>query len=128
MDMNVKSGIDYAYALVAVDSAGLRSEQSFPLNTRTLRSSPKPISNLTVRVDPSQKSTSLTWSYPRTDVRFVVYRSLALAGLRSYEAVNRQTTFADTRVSAGQYEYAVRVIYPDGTQSGLSNRVKIEVK
>ncbi|GAB3762213.1 fibronectin type III domain-containing protein [Spirosoma pomorum] len=127
-DTDVKPGIDYAYALIAVDSAGLRSERSFPLNTRTLRASPKSISNLTVTVDSQQKRTSLAWSYPRNDVQFIVYRSLASAGLRSYEAVHRQTTYADTRVAAGQYEYAVRVIYPDGTQSGLSNRVKIEVK
>jgi len=126
-DSGLKPNTAYSYALVAVDSAGLRSDESFPLHTKTLRLSPRPISDLTVRVGPDQKTVSLVWSYPRQDVRFVVYRAMPQSGLRSYDSVNRITTYDDNRVSAGQYEYAVRVIYPDGTESNLSNLARVTI-
>ncbi|GAB4049196.1 hypothetical protein [Spirosoma litoris] len=128
VDQQVKPNTQYSYMLVAIDSAGLRSVESFPLNTSTLQMVPRPAKQLSGQVSPDGKTVVLNWKHPDQYARFVIYRSNEARILRSYDAVNRELTFTDRAIQKGQYEYAVKVIYQDGRESGLSNRVKIDVK
>lgn len=126
-DQDVKADTDYSYMLIAVDSAGLRSPESFPLNTSTLQIIPRPVQQLTAKIGVNGSSVTLNWKHPDQYARYIIYRSSIPNPLHSYNAVNREQTFTDKAVQKGQYEYAVKVIYQDGRESGLSNRVKIDV-
>lgn len=127
-DKNVKSNSTYTYALMAIDSAGLRSDVSPVLNLKTLGMAIRPVTNLTPRLAADGKSIILNWKYPNELCRFVIYRAGASEPLHTYNAVNREFAFTDKAIQKGQYEYAIKVVYQDGRESGLSNRVKIDVK
>ncbi|WP_288426189.1 hypothetical protein [uncultured Spirosoma sp.] len=126
-DQQVKSDASYSYRLVAVDSAGLQSSASFPLNVRTLRAIPRSARQLVAQVGGDGRTVALRWQHPDLYARFIIYRATGTSSLRSYESVNREQTFTDKAVPPGQYEYAVKVIYQDGRESGLSNRVTINI-
>ncbi|OIN59330.1 fibronectin type III domain-containing protein [Arsenicibacter rosenii] len=127
-DTTVKSRTTYQYAIVAVDSAGLRSAESFPLQVRTPATYPRAAQQLQANLGPDQKSVVLNWKLTNDFARYVIYRGEAGQPLRTYAASNRSRTYTDKSMSKGWFEYAVKVIYPDGTESGLSNRVKIEIR
>lgn len=126
-DSTIKTNTAYQYAIMAIDSAGLRSPESFPLQVKTPNAYPRPAQQLKVSLTPDQKAVVLNWKLPNNLARYIIYRSASGQPLRSYNAVNREQTFTDKAVQKGQYEYAVKVIYQDGRESGLSNQVKIEV-
>ncbi|GAB4033179.1 fibronectin type III domain-containing protein [Spirosoma gilvum] len=126
-DKLVKSNTAYTYALMSVDSAGLRSDVSPVLDLKTLTLSAQPVTNLTTRLSADGKQVILSWKYPNDLCRFVIYRASMPSPLRTYNAVNREQTFTDKAIQKGKYEYAVKVIYQDGRESGLSNRVKIDI-
>lgn len=127
VDQQVKPDASYSYRLVAVDSAGLKSIASFPLNANTLRAIPRSARQLVAQVGADGRTVALRWQHPDPYARFIIYRATGASSLRSYEAVNRELTFTDKAVPPGQYDYAVRVIYQDGRESGLSNRVTINI-
>ncbi len=126
-DQQVKSDASYSYRLVAIDSAGLKSPASFPLNVNTLRSIPRSARQLIAQVGTDGRTVALRWQHPDPYARFIIYRATGASSLRSYEAVNREQSFTDKAVPPGQYDYAVKVIYQDGRESGLSNRVTINI-
>lgn len=128
IDTATKANTSYHYALIAIDSAGLRSPESFPLQVRTPKAYPRPAQQLKASLTPDQKAVVLNWKLPNNLARYVIYRGVSGEPLRTYNAVNREQTFTDKAVEKGQYEYAVKVIYQDGRESGLSNRVKVDIK
>src|SRR5205085_2784981 len=102
--------------------------ESFPLQVRTPNAYPRSAQQLKASLTPDQKAVVLNWKLSNSLARYIIYRGDHGQPLRSYDAVNRELAFTDKAVQKGQYEYAVKVIYQDGRESGLSNRVKIDVK
>ncbi|GAA4410860.1 hypothetical protein GCM10023187_35980 [Nibrella viscosa] len=127
VDAAVKSRTAYQYAIVAVDSAGLRSAESFPLHVATPATYPRPASRLSAQYVNDQKAVILQWHLTNDYARYIVYRGVDGQPLRSYGVSNRERSFTDKAVSKGRYQYAVKVIYQDGSESGLSNRTSITV-
>lgn len=127
-DLTVKSSTPYTYALVAVDSSGLRSPVSPVLDLKTLPMSVKAAQNVSASLSADGKNIVLNWKHPNALCRYIIYRANSPEPLRSYGAVNRETTFVDRQPRKGKNEYAVKVINPDGRESGLSNRVTIDMK
>ncbi len=131
IDTKVKKTTWYEYSLVATDDDGRRSERSFPLKVRVYDSGVrKKIDSFSANLDPDKKSISLNWKYSmKGDYYFLIYRSFNGSGLQMYRQVTSDKAFvADTNVSKGVYEYALKAVYKDGGQSMLSNNVKVEVK
>jgi uncharacterized protein len=126
-DTTVKNRTNYEYAVVAIDSSGLRSAESFPLVVRTPSTYPRPAHQLSASLTPDRKAVILNWKLPNDYARYIIYRAEAGKPLMSYDAVVRERTFTDRRVAKGQYNYAVKVIYQDGTESGLSNKTTINI-
>jgi uncharacterized protein len=128
VDKALKPNTDYSYMLVAVDSAGLRSPESFPMNTATLRSLPKSIKQLNATLSADKKTMNLTWKNPADNCYYVVYKSVGNDYLRSYDKVARLSTFTDRNLQPGVINYAVKVLYADGSESALSQPVRVEIK
>jgi hypothetical protein len=72
----------------------------------------------------------LSWKYPaKGDCYFLVYRSFNGSGMEMYQQVaGDKYAFADTPVSKGTYEYAVKAIYKDGGQSLITKNRRVEIK
>ncbi|TDE10561.1 fibronectin type III domain-containing protein [Dyadobacter psychrotolerans] len=126
-DKTIKGHSEYGYALVAVDEAGLRSDVSFPLNVKTPRITPASVNGLKAFLNPD-KSVSLYWTYNIPNCRFVIYKALKNEGFASYDSIYDTREYRDKRPQKGLTQYAVRVIYQDGMESGLSKIIEVDVK
>lgn len=127
-DKSLKPNTDYQYMLVAVDSAGLRSPESFPLTTATLRTIPKSIKQLSAALSADKKAVNLTWKAPADNCYYIIYKALGTDYLQSYDKVARLSNFTDRNVLPGVVSYAVKVLYADGSESALSQPVRVEIK
>ncbi|MBE9463996.1 fibronectin type III domain-containing protein [Dyadobacter subterraneus] len=126
-DKSIKGHSTYGYALVSVDSSGLRSDVSFPLNVTTPKITPASVNALRAFVNPD-KSVSLYWNYAVANCRFVIYKAAGNSGFASYDAIYDTMEYRDKKAEKGPLQYAVRVIYKDGMESGLSKIIEVNVK
>jgi hypothetical protein len=133
LDRAVKRNVTYEYAMLAIDSSGLRSEQSAAVVARPYDPGVRPVvSDLAAAYDAAKGTVTLTWSYPRADEEywFIVYRAGADGMLRSYARVaSTARTFVDTQPEpkGTTMSYAVRVVARIGAQSALSEKVGVRV-
>lgn len=126
-DKTIKGESDYGYALVAIDSSGLQSDQSFPLSIRTPRLAVRPVSGLKATVN-ADNSVSLSWGYDVPNCRFTVFRSDGEEKFRSVDAVYDKREYKDTRPGKGRRRYAVRTMLQDGRTSSFSAVVHVDVQ
>lgn len=129
-DTTVQKLMRYEYSLMALDDDGNRSAFSFPLNVRIYDSGMrKKIESFSARRD-ANGAVSLAWKYAvKGDYHFLVYRSFNDSGLQMYEQIpGDKSSIADTNLTKGIYEYAIKAIYKDGGQSPLIKSNRIEVK
>lgn len=125
-DTGIKGESDYGYALVAVDSAGLKSEVSFPLNVKTPRISPVTVKKLRAFLNPD-KSVSLYWDYDVPNCRFTIFKAMGNETFRSVDAVYDSREYRDKRPEKGKTRYAIRVMYKDGRASKFSDVIEVDV-
>jgi len=130
-DTKVKKRTSYEYSLVANDDDGNHSVRSFPLQVRVYDSGIRQkIEGFLAKVSADKKSVGLSWKYPvKGDYYFLVYRSYNGGGAEMYQQVaGDKLVFADSNVTKGTYEYAVKAIYKDGSQSLITKYMKVEIK
>lgn len=126
MDRKVEQNVMYQYQLIAVDSSGLRSQPSSPVQGRPYDRGLRPaVQNLSAQYDSVAKSVTLKWSYTpsrQEEYWFVVYRSVEGRPLGMYRSVKSETAeFRDSDLPLPPYKYAVRVVTKSGAQSVLSD-------
>ncbi len=129
-DHKVKKQNWYEYTLEAVDSSGLHSEKSFPLNVRVYDSGQRPAAeDFTVKKSADGKSLELTWKYNAAgDFWFVIYRSVDGSELMTYRNLPPgQHEFNEPALKKGTYQYAIKAVYRDGGESApvKSNNIQI---
>ena len=110
----------YEYALEAVDSSGLHSPKSFPLNVRMYDSGKKKdITNFKVVKSADEKSLQLSWNYPeKGNYWFVIYRSVDGKDRMTYKNLSSdQLKFTDSNLKKGLYKYSIKAVYKDGGES-----------
>lgn len=126
-DTTTKGESDYDYALVAVDSSGLKSDPSFPLHVKTPKRTPPAIKKLRATQNPDQTIT-VSWDYPLSNCRFTIFRAAEGRGYESVDAVYDRREYRDKRPEKGSVRYAVRVMFQDGSTSRLSDTIELTVK
>lgn len=123
-DNGIEEGETYYYALKAVDNGGLYSELSNIVAADIPAKAEKISFNTTLTPD----GVLLKWntSSLRKQVRkTVVYRAEQQGELSTY-AIVQGNEYTDTDVSAGRtFRYCIRHQFEDGTESSLSDEVKI---
>jgi fibronectin type 3 domain-containing protein len=130
-DETGEKGKLYSYTLVSVDDSKLESKPSRPVQARKLDSKERaPIEKLTATKNTENKQIILSWKYPEnTQVeKFIIYKgkgeanvsqlSFVGAGIRTY------TDEADLKVG-NLYRYRIKAVYKDGTESMISEAVKV---
>ncbi len=110
----------YEYALEAIDSSGLHSPKSFPMNVRVYDSGKrKDITNFKVTKSADGKSVQLSWKYAeKGNYWFVIYRSVDGQDKMTYKNLGSdQHEFTDSNLKKGLYKYAIKAVYKDGGES-----------
>ena len=73
---------------------------------------------------------TLTWTTPsrKTASMAIVYKKVDDKPLKTYSQVSDGVKFIDKGLEFGiTYSYCVRVVYADGSESDLSNEIKVEL-
>ncbi|MEZ4828389.1 MAG: hypothetical protein R3C61_19175 [Bacteroidia bacterium] len=131
-DSMISPGTHYEYSIMAIDDDGLSSEEAYPLFLKAVDFSLKPpVKALHANLNSREKQVEITWQYPYSgQFRYTVYR--AVNGGNFVSLGNNKSeikTFTDRQIRAGHtYEYAVKVIYANGSTSGFSPQVKLKVE
>ncbi len=122
----------YEYSLVAIDDAGLASENSKPLVIRVYNPGLlKVVGDLQVKLGENGKSVVLSWNnVESSDCNYLIYRAYNGTSLQMHASADEGANeYIDKNVSSeGTYTYAIKAISKNGNKSPLSGSVKIEVK
>lgn len=89
----------------------------------------KKISNIKYDVNRESKLIKLSWTYDMPEVeKYILYRSKVNEPLSIIKTVNSSiTTFDDKTVNISNiYEYRIKAVLKNGTESIISDAVKIE--
>lgn len=131
-DKNLSKKTYYQYTMTAVDSSNLVSENSPVLSVRTYDNGVRSgIEDIHATFDRESKRNVLNWTYDvEGKYSFIIYRSHNESGLTKYRvAAGNERTFRDNELlGAGEYTYAVRVMYEDGGDSRLSETIAVRVE
>jgi uncharacterized protein len=131
-DVKMRGGQTYEYILEAKDEAGnIAASRPIRLQIQAFLAE-KDVKNLQIEVDKETGATKLSWQYlaaaadPRC--RYVIYRSRVGEELSTYESVTGRTPqYADTLPQKGAWQYAVKAIHADGSESNLSAVVVVKM-
>jgi fibronectin type 3 domain-containing protein len=119
----------YQYALLAVDSSGLKSIMCKPVTGKKLTVITRPsIGDFKTEVNREQKYVSLAWTYDYDGVdKYLVYRASPGENLSLYKSVHAaDKRFRDTNVKMNtQYSYRVVAVYKDGSLSAYSEEASV---
>ncbi len=132
-DKTVELNVTYDYAVLAIDDAGLPALPSQPLRLtcvdRGLRSG---INDLTGSIMEEEGAFELSWSIPvDKEVQVAIYRNDNNKGLEKLAQIaGDKTVFVDETLynNGGKFDYAVKLIYPDGGESTMSNVVTLKLE
>jgi uncharacterized protein len=130
-DSNLKPGVWYSYAIQAVDESGLKSEKSFPLRVKPYRTGIKPkVKQFSASLGSDKKSINISWTYALNEnQRVLIYRKINDGELQLIEGVNHpENKFQDKVKEKGQYNYATKIKYADGSESVLTEFIKILIQ
>jgi hypothetical protein len=134
-DDSVKQNITYEYALLSVDSSGLRSPLSASVLARPYYSGILPsVTKLTAVYDTGSQQVTLRWEFDKQSAPcfFMIYRSYNEDGLTQYTRQNDDSInfFVDSDINKGKgkYEYGVKVFNTIGGESKLSDKAGVQVK
>lgn len=117
IDKTANEGIDYVYAIMAVDRSGNRSR----LSSAYYHTDKVAVDKVKIRCHNSVEGNKVTWSVSsnRSISEFVVYRTDDDGRLKIVAKTSEQS-YMDNDVKLGnKHTYAVKIIYADGTESGV---------
>lgn len=128
-DTIIQSGQLWEYAVQSVDDAGLRSEPSFPVSVKIPPATKKPgFAQFRGYWDGEKKKVKLEWELAQPPcTRILIYRGFNDGGLEMFQSCDAaQTKFEDAKTAfPGTYAYALKPIYPDGTEGPLTEIISI---
>jgi hypothetical protein len=124
-DPALAADIPTAYALEAIDDDNLVSGKSNPV--RVTASAQRPaVKDLTVQFDREQTQARLNWKYPTQQCRFVILRGAADGEMTPLKSVSgNEVSCSDPLRDQGEYRYAVKAVFADGSESEPSEAVSL---
>jgi fibronectin type 3 domain-containing protein len=117
------------YTLVAVDSSGLLSEQSFPQRIQLPIKGIK-LPDLMLRAKKSDKGVTISWDRTKqlpAGAKLMLYKSYGKDQLEQYTLINNlKADYTDVEVRKGEaVKYALRLQLPNGNVTALSTAIEI---
>jgi fibronectin type 3 domain-containing protein len=132
-DTTVQKQVMYTYQLVSQDSAGLRSEPSFPISAKTYFKAPENgDGSITATLQADSSAIKVEWALKNNvhPASIVLYRSVNGGTLAMYENIPAApSVYIDKRVSAGNtYSYSFKCVYAGNNESILAKEATVIVK
>ncbi len=131
VDVNTIPKTYYEYTMLARDSSNLVSENAPVLAVRAYDSGRRPgIEQFRVVYNAEKKMNEIQWTYaPAGNYSFLIYRSYQNFGLAKYASIERGLrAFIDRDlVGSGTYTYAIKVVYVDGGESPMTDKVQVVI-
>jgi hypothetical protein len=128
-DGQVEVGEVYTYKIEALDDDENRSGFPKEVSGKIYDTGKRPsISDFNAEYDKDQKKMNLSWKYPASDqYHYVIYRSYNESTFSMYTTVDGvKNSFVDQKLlGAGTYTYAVRALYKNGGDSGVSEKKEV---
>lgn len=140
-DSLAEAGQKFRYKVIATDNAGLVAESKI-IQAQVIDNFIRPtVTNLAATVDRRAKQVELSWQYSDEDAvrRFIIYRASGDKPMQSITSITpteggmdtgrrkrskRYFRFIDSEVKMNtEYRYSVRVLWHDGGQSPLNERI-----
>lgn len=128
-DSTAIAGTLYEYSLQAGDDAGLRSERSNVVSGQLVRASGRSaVQGVVGQFDKAGNRVVVRWDAAGEDTEYYLYKAIGDAQPALYRSVTGAREFVDTEVFPGNtYQYAVKVVGSDGTESALASTGKIVI-
>ncbi len=130
-DTTVKRLKRYLYSVETMDFSKLKSGKSFPLKVRVYDSG---IRNLiyafSAELSKDKKSVHLKWQQKSpNNSKVIIYRNYNNNGLQMYSSTAGSiNSYDDYDIQTGNYEYAIKVVLNNGTESPISKLISINIK
>ena len=128
LDQTVAPSQPYEYILLAVDTSQLESVPTPPQTVTSGAALRAKVAHTYAEADREGGRILVRWDYPNDEVReYHIYRAEADAALRWHDTVAApQLQLSDEAVNPSQtYRYRIKAVYTDGTQSPLSEVVRV---
>ena len=121
-DTKTVPGIHYEYAIETIDSSGLSSGRSFGLKVVTYENGYKDeIKDFEVIYIQDKNKVSLKWKAPKGDISYyILYSARGNAGMSMTGNIKGNMLSYEESTSEGNYKYAIKAIYNNGSESALS--------
>ncbi len=125
-DKSVAAGQTYVYRIVAEDESGLLSP---PSKTMLFRVPSGIVESIKLKRRLQTDKVKLTWAVEsdKSVQKVLVYRSVNNAAMQLYGHTTDEVFYDDRLSPQKVYEYAVKVIYNDGSSSALSKSVQVKM-
>ena len=130
VDKAISGPAYYSYMIQATDSAGNHSPFSVPAEVR-INGTFNPIPPNKVEIQQKETSIQVSWKSPLEGVKhYVIYRSKDGSSMSSIASVQaNELSYTDIRLlGSGDYRYAVKIVYENGTSSALEESVALTYK
>ena len=126
LDANADDGETYHYGIQAVDNSGNKSE----IVKKSFSTPQTKTAEIRLKKKVYENNVTLNWT---TESRkqpdyVIVYKKVNDKPLKTYSQISDCNTFTDKGLQIGDfYTYCVRMVYADGSESALSNEIKVEL-
>ncbi|MCA6381266.1 MAG: hypothetical protein IM574_01745 [Cytophagales bacterium] len=129
LDSKVELGKQYRYKLVVLDKAGLRSMPVF-VSVNCIDNGVRPsITQIQFKADREARQITLQWLYAKDKIRgFHLFKVYGNNPIRLYKFIDSgKSQFIDRDLKVNTiYGYALKAIFDDGSESELSEIIKVE--
>lgn len=130
-DMGLRENSTYTYFMYAEDWSGNISPKSVVLELKTLKNYYKPAVKLfTVVYDSTNRSVSITWQYDMRQVKRVwIYKGPTPGEMSKMpdQVKEGANSFTDKRTKQGEWYYAIKLYFLDGTETLLSIPLGVKI-
>lgn len=131
-DRSAEGGHVYRYSIQTIDSSGLSSERSFPLQVYKYNKGYNgSIQNFEATEEGANnnKTITLKWTPPSNDVDYyILYKEKDHSGFRIAGSIDGNANNFKESVSGGSYRYAIKAVYKNGNESAISQTQPILVQ
>jgi fibronectin type 3 domain-containing protein len=128
-DSEVQIGKQYRYKLVVLDKTGLKSMPVF-VSVNCVDNGVRPsITQIQFKADREARQIILQWSYAKDKIRgFQLFKVYGNNPIRLYKFIDSsKSQFIDKDLKVNTiYGYALKAIFDDGSESELSEIIKVE--
>ncbi len=129
-DSTLEQGEWYGYSFAAIDHAGNQSPVTGPIPVRVTRAIERLVPDAPVVriVDAAARNVQISWRLPGPQWNAIVYRRVGASELSQLSPLLTEASLDDHVRFAGDCEYRVRLVSPDGVTSEFSPSTVIRIE